>query len=141
MDHKSESDEDQTVSDHTELMANDDHHDVPLSMAERIPTSNPEPEVEENGLRAAKRPFLQASPGDQDKTIDCKIMEYLSRSGAAPCPCTQSREERCEMDADTLFGQSIAAQLRSMDKRTNATAKVKIQQILLELQFPDNPHS
>lgn len=135
---KSESDEDQTMSDHTEMLTGD--NDVPLSMAERIPTTtNPEPEVEENGLRSAKRPFLQVSPGEQEKgSVDCKIMEYLSRSGATACPCTQSREERCEMDADTLFGQSIAAQLRSMDKRTNATAKVKIQQILLELQFPDN---
>lgn len=142
MEPKCDSDEEQTISDHTEMITNDDHHDVPLSMAERIPTSNPEPEVEENGVRPIKRPFLQSSSSDQDKgSIDCKIMEYFSRSTGTPCPCIQSREERCEMDADTLFGQSIAAQLRSMDKRTNATAKVKIQQILLELQFPDNSHS
>ncbi|KXJ24703.1 uncharacterized protein LOC110247263 [Exaiptasia diaphana] len=140
---KSESGEDATMSDHTDMLSND--HDVPLSMAESIPTSsNTDHEAEENGSdRAVKRPYLQSAPNEQiDKgALDCKIMEYLSRSGATPCPCTQSREERCEMDADTLFGQSIAAQLRSMDKRTNATAKVKIQQILLELQFPENPNN
>ncbi|KAK3748738.1 hypothetical protein QZH41_015682 [Actinostola sp. cb2023] len=132
---KSESDED-PPSDNTEMQSTD-----ATSMVDRIHT---DPEVDDNNpLRAAKRPFnAQTSPNGHDKsTMDCKILEYFSRSAASACPCTQSREERCEMDADTLFGQSIAAQLRMLDKKSNAIAKVKIQQILLDLQFPDNINS
>ena len=40
-----------------------------------------------------------------------------------------------EEDEDSLFGQSIAASLKKMDPRKKALAKIKLQQVLFDIEF------
>ena len=39
-------------------------------------------------------------------------------------------------DEDTLFGLQVAATLRRLTSKQKATAKIRIQQVLLEIEFP-----
>ena len=45
--------------------------------------------------------------------------------------------EKCDEDKDGLdsFGRSVAAQIRKLDSRRQALAKMKVQQVLYELEF------
>lgn len=48
---------------------------------------------------------------------------------------------RPEEDADELFGRHIAANLRRLTNRQKAEAKVRIQQVMIEVEFPEDPTS
>ena len=68
------------------------------------------------------------------KDID-KILDYLNTSDSKE----ESKEMPVDENGDMSFGQSVAAQLRKMNARQNALAKAKLQMIILEVQFPENP--
>lgn len=67
-----------------------------------------------------------------DQLVNDRVNEYLSK-----LPKRQEKLVASETDADGLFGQSVAAQLREMDGRQNAVAKARIQVILAELKYPE----
>ena len=70
-------------------------------------------------------PFL-----DQVKSMDEKMINYLGK--------TKDKEENDKKDEAELFCISLIAVLRDMDKRQLRLAKLKIQQILYDLQYADN---
>ena len=59
---------------------------------------------------------------------DTVELEILKQLGA-------STEAKKEEDGDTLLGQSIAATLRTLDPQKKAFAKMRLQQVLYEIQF------
>ena len=44
-------------------------------------------------------------------------------------------------DEDVLFGRQIAATLHRLTSRQKAVAKLRIQQVLIDVEFPDEPPS
>ena len=48
---------------------------------------------------------------------------------------------RPEEDAEELFGRHIAANLRRLTNRQKAEAKVRIQQVMIEVEFPKDLHN
>ena len=75
------------------------------------------------------------SQKDIDKILDEKIVDYLNTSDSKE----ESKEMPVDENGDMSFGQSVTAQLRKMNARQNALAKAKLQMIILEVQFPENP--
>ena len=95
------------------------------------PTENGQTEMP-HLKQGTKRPHEPAcvTPEQVDQVVNDRINEYLSKVG-------KKKERVGETDADGLFGQSVAAQLREMDGRQNAVAKARIQMILAELKYPE----
>ena len=49
---------------------------------------------------------------------------------------SEKREQRRD-DEDELFGRQVAATLRRLTSRQKAQAKLRIQQTLVDVEFPD----
>ena len=47
-------------------------------------------------------------------------------------------QERQKQDEDQMFGLQVAATLRRLTNRQKADAKLRIQQVLLEVEFPND---
>ena len=70
-------------------------------------------------------PFL-----DQVKSMDENMINYLGKM--------KGKEENHEKDEAELFCTSLLPVLRDMDKKQLRLAKLKIQQLLYDLQYADN---
>ncbi|CAB4015386.1 transcription factor Adf-1-like [Paramuricea clavata] len=80
-----------------------------------------------------KRPHNRMSNQAINRALDVKVLHYMTNT-------SQNQLQKANIpshDADHNFGLSVAAQIRQMDRRQNALAKAKIQQILLEIQYPE----
>ena len=44
-------------------------------------------------------------------------------------------------DGDTAFGEHVAACLRQMHPSQRAIARIEIDKVLLQIQYPEEPHS
>lgn len=95
------------------------------------PTENGDTEMPRS-KQGTKRPHEPAcvTPEQVHQAVNDRLNDYLSKVG-------KKKERVGETDADGLFGQSVAAQLREMDGRQNAIAKARIQMILAELKYPE----
>ena len=87
---------------------------------------------------------------------DSSSLDYSSPSTPSPPPSKKRKsirgdsiddsilkrlinvQERQKQDEDQLFGLQVAATLRRLTNRQKADAKLKIQQVLLEVEFPND---
>ena len=51
----------------------------------------------------------------------------------------KAEAESAEKNADMYFGKNVGETLHQMTPRQKAIAKARIQQVLLEVQFPEEP--
>ena len=53
----------------------------------------------------------------------------------------ERRARRHEQDEEELFGKHIAAVLRRFSPRQRAQARLRIEQVLIDVEFPDDTHT
>ena len=69
----------------------------------------------------------QKKPQVENIDINLEILKELRKEPEAPL--------KPEFDEDDLFGQRIGATLKKMPEQQKALAKMKIQQVLYEIQY------
>ena len=52
---------------------------------------------------------------------------------------TVQEQQKVGEDEDELFGKQVAMVMRRLDSKQKATAKLRIQQVFLDVEFPPDP--
>lgn len=71
-------------------------------------------------------------------TVDLLTLKYLDNFSSAEKELNQSTENFKEEDPDMLFLKSLHSSLTKLPKRQNRRARIKMQQVLFELEGSDD---